>query len=40
VRNIHAYYFNVEYVKVKNNIVVDALSRIPTSFSMTDISTN
>ena len=36
-RNIQYYYFYVEYVKGKNNIVEDALSRRP-SFSVMDIA--
>jgi hypothetical protein len=40
VRKVHAYDFNIEYVKGKKNIVVDALSRRPATFSMTEISTD
>ena len=39
VRKIQAYDFDIEYVKGKNNIVVDALSRRP-SFSLMDIAKN
>ena len=35
---IQAYNFDIEYVKGKNNVVVDALSRIPSSYSMSKIS--
>ena len=37
VRKIQAYDFDIEYVKWKNNIVVDALSQRP-SFSLMDIA--
>ena len=37
VRKIQSYDFYIEYVKGKNNIVVDALSRRP-SFSLMDIA--
>ena len=39
VSKIQAYDFDIEYVKVKNNIVVDALSQRP-SFSLMDIAKN
>jgi hypothetical protein len=38
ISKIQAYDFEIEYVKGKNNLVVDALSRIPT-LSLMDIST-
>jgi hypothetical protein len=38
VSKVQAYDFEIEYVKGKNNIVVDTLSNIPISFSMTKIS--
>jgi len=40
VSSVHAYYFDIEYVKGKKNIVDDALSRRPVAFSMTEISTD
>jgi hypothetical protein len=39
VRKVHAYDFDIEYVKGENNIVVDTLSKIHASFSVTKIST-
>ena len=39
VSKIQSYDFDIEYVKGKNNMVVDALSRIP-SFSLMDIAKN
>jgi hypothetical protein len=39
VSKVHAYDFNIEYVKGKENIVVDSLSRRLASFSMTEVST-
>ena len=39
VRNIQAYYFDIEYVKGKNKILEDALSRRP-CFSLMDIAKN
>jgi hypothetical protein len=38
VSKIQAYDFDIEFVKVKNNIVADALSRRPSVYAMTDIS--
>jgi hypothetical protein len=38
VSKIHAYDFEIEYVKGKNNVVVDALSRMPPTLSLMDIS--
>lgn len=38
VRKLQAYDFDIEYVKGKNNVVVDALSRKPTLCSLTSIS--
>jgi hypothetical protein len=40
VSKVHAYDFDIEYVKEKKNIVVDALSRRPPTFFMTKISTD
>ena len=40
VRKVQAYDFEIEYVKGKNNVVTDALSRRPTSFSLSSISTD
>jgi hypothetical protein len=40
VSKVQAYDFDIEYVKGKKNIVVDALSRRPATFSMTEISTD
>jgi hypothetical protein len=40
VSKVHAYDFDIEYVKGKKNVVVDALSRRPATFSMTEISTD
>jgi hypothetical protein len=40
VRNLSAYYFGIEYIKGKKNIVVGTLSRRSTSFSMNEISAN
>jgi hypothetical protein len=37
VSNIEAYNFDIEYVKGKDNIVADALLRIPSTYSMTEI---
>lgn len=38
VSKIHAYDFDIEFVKGKNNVVADALSRRPSVYAMTDIS--
>jgi hypothetical protein len=38
VSKIHAYDFDIEFVKGKNNVVADALSRRPSIYAMTDIS--
>jgi hypothetical protein len=38
VNKIHAYDFDIEFFKGKNNIVADALSRRPSIYSMTNIS--
>ena len=40
VSKVQAYDFEIEYVKGKNNGVVDALSRRPTSLSIMSISTD
>ena len=40
VSKVQAYDFEIEYVKGKNNIVVDALSRRPASLSLMSISTD
>jgi hypothetical protein len=40
VSKVQAYEFDIEYVKGMNNVVVDALSRRPATFSMTEISTD
>ena len=40
VSKVQAYDFEIEYVKGKNNIVVDALSRRPASLSFMSISTD
>ena len=40
VRKLQAYDFDIEYMKGKNNVVVDALSRKPTLCSLTSISAN
>jgi hypothetical protein len=37
VRRIQAYVFDIEFVKGKNNVVVDALSRRPSIFAMTGV---
>jgi hypothetical protein len=38
VSKIQAYDFDIEFVKGKNNVVVDALSRRPLVYAMTEIS--
>jgi hypothetical protein len=38
VSRIQAYDFDIEFVKGKNNVVVDALSKRPSSFAMTGVS--
>jgi hypothetical protein len=38
VSKIQAYDFDIEFVKGKNNVVVDALSRRPSIYAMTDVS--
>jgi hypothetical protein len=40
VTKVHAFDFYIEYVKGKENVVVDALSRRPTTCSLMDISTD
>jgi hypothetical protein len=35
VGKIHAYDFDIEFIKGKNNVVVDALSRRPSVYAMT-----
>ena len=40
VSKIQAYDFEIEYVKGKNNIVVGALSRRPSTLSLMEISTD
>jgi hypothetical protein len=37
VSKVQAYDFDIEYVKGKNNVVVDAMSRRSTTFSITKI---
>jgi hypothetical protein len=34
VRKIQAYDFDIEFVKGKNNVVADALSRRPTTYAL------
>jgi len=38
VSKIQVYNFDIEYVKGKNNVVADALSRRSSAYSMTKIS--
>jgi hypothetical protein len=38
VSKIQAYDFDIEFVKGKNNVVADALSRRPSVYAMADIS--
>jgi hypothetical protein len=38
VRKIQSYNFDIEYVKGKNNFVADALSRRPSTYSMSELS--
>jgi hypothetical protein len=40
VSKVEEYDFDIEYVKGKKNIVFDSLSKRPTTFSMTEISTD
>ena len=40
VTKVHAFDFNIEYVKGNKNIVVDALSRKPAACSLMEISTD
>jgi sulfatase maturation enzyme AslB (radical SAM superfamily) len=40
VSKIQAYDFDIEFIKGKNNIVVDAFSRRPSIFSMSSMSVN
>ena len=40
VSKVQAYDFEIEYVKGKNNVVVDALSSRPASLSLMSISTD
>ena len=37
VSKIQAYNFDIEFVKGKNNVVADALSKRPSVYAMTDI---
>jgi hypothetical protein len=38
VSKVHAYNFDIKYVKGKNNVVADARSRRPTTFSISEIA--
>jgi len=38
VRKIQAYDFDIEFVKGKNNVLADALSRIPSTYALLEIS--
>ena len=40
VSKVQAYDFEIEYVKRKNNVVADALSRRPATLSLMSISTD
>jgi hypothetical protein len=40
VSKVQTYDLDIEYVKGKKNIVVNALSKRPTTFSMAEISTD
>jgi hypothetical protein len=40
VSRVHAYDFDIECVKGKNNVVADALSKRPTAFSISKIAAN
>jgi hypothetical protein len=40
VSKLQAYDFDIDYVKGNKNVVVDTISKIPATFSMTKISTN
>ena len=40
VSKVQAYNFEIEYVKGKNNVVADALSRRPATLSLLEISTD
>ena len=40
INKIQAYDFDIEYVKGKNNVVADALSRRPAMLSLMNLDTN
>ena len=40
ISKIQAYDFDIEYVKGKNNVVADALSRRPATLSLMSLDTN